>query len=105
MPTKTTVMRWLRADKEFCDQYRVAREVQADSYMDDQVYMADAATMEDWQLRKFQTDTRKWVASRLAPKKYGDKQAVEMSGVDGGAIALTLAGRLDAADKIANGNG
>jgi hypothetical protein len=31
-------------------------------------------------------DARKWLASKLAPKKYGDKVAAELSGPDGGPI-------------------
>ena len=30
--------------------------------------------------RRLQVDTRKWYLSKLAPKKYGDKQQVELSG-------------------------
>lgn len=30
--------------------------------------------------RRLQVDTRKWYLSKLAPKKYGDKQHVEVSG-------------------------
>jgi hypothetical protein len=29
-------------------------------------------------------DARKWLASKLAPKKYGDKVSAEVSGPDGG---------------------
>jgi hypothetical protein len=32
----------------------------------------------------------KWLASKLAPKKYGDKVTVELSGPDGGPIRETL---------------
>lgn len=39
--------------------------------------------------RKLQVDARKWYLSKLAPKKYGDRQAIELSGsVD---IATTIA--------------
>jgi hypothetical protein len=39
--------------------------------------------------RRLQVDARKWYLSKLAPKKYGDRQAVELSGnVD---IATTIA--------------
>jgi hypothetical protein len=31
-------------------------------------------------------DARKWLASKLAPKKYGDKVEAQLSGPDGGPI-------------------
>lgn len=37
-----------------------------------------------WQ--KNRIDTRKWLLSKLAPKKYGDKVATEISGPDGGPV-------------------
>jgi hypothetical protein len=38
------------------------------------------------QRSKLRVDTRKWVASKLKPKKYGDRQTFEHTGKDGGAI-------------------
>jgi len=35
-------------------------------------------------------DARKWLASKLAPKKYGDKVSAELSGPDGGPIQESL---------------
>ena len=37
-----------------------------------------------WQRNRI--DTRKWLLSKLAPKKYGDKVQTELTGADGGAI-------------------
>ena len=39
---------------------------------------------------KIRIDARKWLASKLAPKIYGDRQAVELAGTDGGPIGLTI---------------
>jgi hypothetical protein len=39
-------------------------------------------------------DARKWLASKLAPKKAGDKIAAEVSGPDGGPIQEHLTGSL-----------
>jgi len=33
-------------------------------------------------------DARKWLAGKMAPKKYGDKQTHEHAGPDGGPITL-----------------
>ena len=39
-----------------------------------------ALNTEHVQRSRLRVDTRKWIASKLKPKKYGDKQAVEHSG-------------------------
>ena len=41
MPTKTSVFRWLNADKAFSDHYARAREAQADTMADDILDIAD----------------------------------------------------------------
>jgi hypothetical protein len=35
-------------------------------------------------------DTRKWLLSKIFPKKYGDKVSAEVSGPDGGPIREAL---------------
>ena len=39
-----------------------------------------------------QIDARKWVLARMNPKKYGDKFTQELTGADGGPVALVLNG-------------
>ena len=34
-------------------------------------------------------DTKKWLASKMFPKMFGDKQSVEVTGKDGGSISIT----------------
>lgn len=95
MPGKATVFRWLAARKEFQDQYAHAREAQADTLADELTDIADDGS-NDWMERKgeegqslgwkengeaiqrsrLRVDTRKWIASKLKPKKYGDKLAL-----------------------------
>ena len=107
MPDKATIFRWLSAEqhKDFCKQYIRAREVQADSLVDDILSIADDAR-NDWMKRNGENATgyqengevmrrsalrinaRKWLAGKMAPKKYGDKQQVEHSGPDGGPVTL-----------------
>lgn len=101
MPSKTTVMRWLAANAAFRDQYACAREQQADAYADEIVQISDEADVsikhdgEDVRLaldstavarNRLRVDARKWVASKLAPKKYGDRIAQEITGGDGGPV-------------------
>src|SRR5271156_2609001 len=105
MPDKATV--WLSAEgnKDFRNQYSRAREAQADSLVDDILLIADDAR-NDWMKRNgenaagyqengevlrrsaLRIDARKWLAGKMAPKKYGDKQQVEHSGPDGGPVTF-----------------
>lgn len=83
-PGSTAVYKWLTEHDEFADKYARARDQQADKYFDDIVSIADncLATPEEIQKARLRVDARKWTASKLAPKKYGDK--LEHSGkVDG----------------------
>lgn len=78
LPSERTVHRWLSADDErlaaFRQQYAHAREVQADTFADKIVDEAFQAT--DAQIGRLRMDALKWKASKLAPKKYGDKLAL-----------------------------
>ena len=71
MPNRSSVHKWLAENKDFSDQYARAKDNQADTLADELIYIADNA--EDVQKARLQVDTRKWVASKLKPKKYGDK--------------------------------
>lgn len=115
MPSKSMVMRWLSQHADFRDQYAHAREAQADALFDEMLDIADDSRNDwiekrgtdgqvaGWQengeaIRRSQLriDTRKWMASKLLPKKYGDKQQLEHSGVDGAPLVpiinLSLSG-------------
>lgn len=75
MPSVWTVLRWVREKPGFAQQYAHARELQAEFYADSIVNIADAA--EDPQLARLQIDARKWIASKLLPKKYGERHVPE----------------------------
>ena len=103
MPDKSTVFRWLENDPKFRDQYARAREQQADHYAEEVVDIADEdpATVFSTEGRgenaadiervdgaavahqRLRVDARKWYASKLAPKKYGDRTLAELTGKDG----------------------
>lgn len=100
MPNVATVLRWLANDeyKEFRDNYTRAREAQADLLADEIIELSDkefksktttkgtggafsSTTISDNPARtRLQIDARKWKASKLAPKKYGDKLDVTSAG-------------------------
>jgi len=71
MPNAETVRKWLHDFPAFLGNYARAREQQADHYADEMVEIADNAT--DPNKARLQIDARKWKASKLLPKKYGDK--------------------------------
>jgi hypothetical protein len=93
MPAQSTVFRWL-ADPDratFREQYARAREAQADALFDEMLDIADDGS-NDWMERKRQdgsteevlnhehiqrsklrVDARKWMASKLNARVYGDK--------------------------------
>lgn len=78
MPSIPTVMKWLAEHEAFANQYARAREMQQDTYADEITFIAD--TEPDPQRARVRIDARKWHASKLAPKKYGDRQQIEHSG-------------------------
>lgn len=126
MPDKSTVLRWLDQNTSFRDQYARAREAQADHLFDEMLEIADDGARDtkvissdgyerevcdhEWISRsKLRVDTRKWQASKLAPKKYGDKLTTELTGADGAplvdetAMAARLAAILETARERKGG--
>lgn len=80
MPSERTVYYWQAKNPSVCSRIARAREAQQDYEADNIIKMADAATAEDWQVVKLRIWARQWRASKLAPKKYGDKLDVNNSG-------------------------
>jgi hypothetical protein len=94
MPSVETVYYWLRDEskQEFLNTYTRAREDQADTLADEIIDIADDATHDtivnketgyecantEWLARsRLRVEARKWVASKLKPKKYSDKLNLE----------------------------
>ena len=72
-PSKATVCRWLAAHAEFRDQYRVAREMQADALAHECIEIIDACepTRAALAHARLRIKTRQWYASKLWPRVYG----------------------------------
>jgi transposase-like protein len=135
MPDCATVFAWMRKFPEFLKQYARAKEESADAMAEEMLEIADDGR-NDWMERhggtddegnpkantyvlngehvqrsRVRIDTRKWLASKLKPKKYGDR--VDLTNSDGsltGADALAKArARVsewrDPARTSLNGNG
>lgn len=75
MPAMSTVTLWLTKHEEFSAQYARAREVQAEVLAEDILMLADSAIEDGAAVAKarLQVDARKWYASKVAPKRYGDR--------------------------------
>ena len=97
MPAMSTVFKWLNEQPVFSEQYARAREAQADALFDETLDIADDAT-NDWMERhredgsvdevvnhehiqrsKLRIETRRWMAGKLRPKKYGEKIELEQN--------------------------
>lgn len=92
MPAISTVMLWLQQHPEFLEQYRHAREAQAETLADEIRDISDEAHDRDSAAAaKVRVDARKWIASRLLPKVYGDRMQVQHDVTDGLAERLAAA--------------
>ena len=104
MPPESTVRGWVLDDVEgFAAQYARARDMQADKMVDDILEIADDGRNDTYldadgnertdqeviARSKLRVEARKWIASKFAPKKYGDKQAVELTGANGGPVEVS----------------
>lgn len=104
MPSKSMVMRWLADERyiEFRDQYACAREDLADKLADEILQIADDGSNDTFLYAngnvkvnhdviaraRLQIDARKWLAAKLAPKKYGDGGQRENSGINHGSMQV-----------------
>ena len=108
-PCETTVYKWLSQFPDFAEKYARARELQAEHYAAEIIALADTpmearkvvirpdgseeVTIGDAVERtRLQIDARKWYASKLAPKKYGDRTMSEHTGPNGGPIQHEIQG-------------
>lgn len=111
LPNKSTVFKWLAIIPAFADQYAHAREAQADTMADDILQIADDGLNDKYMdddgvervdhdvvaRSRLRVDARKWLAAKMAPKKYGERIQQEvrvtqvadiLAAVDGTALAV-----------------
>lgn len=86
MPSERTVRFWLaREEGNFLPLYVRAREQQTERYVDEMISIADSVAGERESspavhAARLAIDTRKWAASKLLPRKYGDRLGVDSTG-------------------------
>lgn len=101
MPSAATVYRALAKPGSFCEQYAIAKEAQLTRWEEELIEIADDGS-NDWLEReaddgrvtvvantdhlnrsRLRVDTRKWIMSKRAPKRYGERVVNEHTGKDG----------------------
>jgi hypothetical protein len=87
MPGLETVFNWLRTKPDFSDQYAQAKQESADALVEEMLDIADDGSndyiedgegnlkfnSENVQRSRLRVDTRKWIAAKLKPKKFGER--------------------------------
>lgn len=88
MPSTKTFYDWLEKDEQKVKHYARATEIRADKIFEEIIEIADHSEEDHTpftgtnviQRDRLKIDARKWIASKLNPKKYGDKIQNEHSG-------------------------
>lgn len=97
MPCFTTFYKWIEDNKENLERYARACEVRSDIIFDEMIQISDTPvegvmieTDDSGRTkekkgdmlghRRLQIDTRKWILSKMNPKKYGEKLDIGHSG-------------------------
>ncbi len=90
-PCFKTVYSWINQNKNgFLQQYTLAKEQQADYLCDSILTIVDKAETfidengnerNDVAMLRLKVDSLKWQAGKLRPRKWGDKQSLEISQV------------------------
>lgn len=96
MPARKSFYEWVAEDETVLRRYEFAMLMRADTYAEETIEIADDSTFDtriDDEGReitnhevinrsRLRVDARKWYASKLAPKKYGDRVVNEHQGGD-----------------------
>lgn len=86
MPSLVTVWKWLNNSEELTKQYARAREEQAETFVDEIQEISDAkiplgpdGKIDNGAVNqaRLRVDSRKWIASKLKPKKFGDYTKIQ----------------------------
>lgn len=122
MPDMSWVWRAMAADPAFRTGYARAREIRAELLVEELVTIADDGSNDTYvdengnrrtdhdviARSRLRVDTRKWLASKLLPKTYGDKVTTEVTGEGGGpvqvAVAVELPALKKALERVRSGN-
>lgn len=76
MPNRETIDAWMLKHEGFASQYARACEARTEAQAEEIVEISDRDDLPADQ-KRVMIDARKWVASKLLPKKYGDSVTVK----------------------------
>jgi len=113
MPSLVAVWKWLNNSEELVKQYTRAREEQAETLVDEMIDIADykrddtyldengneIINQEVIARSRLRVEARKWVASKLKPKKFGDYTKIQAEVKDTSASSSWLGEVLSEIDK------
>ena len=107
LPSAASIRRWIATNQNgFCDNYARVKQEMAEKFAEEILEIADDGR-NDWMTiqrggeevevenkevlnrSRLRVETRKWLLSKLIPKKYGDRTALEHSGADGGPLTVS----------------
>lgn len=77
LPVPSTIRLWRLNNPEFSAKYARAKLIQADILAEDCLDIAAISTPESYGPDRLRIDVRKWLASKLLPKQYGDRVLLE----------------------------
>ena len=113
MPNITTVWHWLNNNETLDKQYTRAREEQAETFVDEILEIADdnkddtyldennklIINQEVIARSRLRVDSRKWIASKLKPKRFGDYTKIQAEVKDTSATSSWLGDVLSEIDN------
>ena len=88
MPCTTAVFRWIAGGKYdgFRQPYEASMQIRLETLGDGLIELADAPIERNAagaidsaavQMRRLQIETRRWILSKLLPRKYGDRMGLD----------------------------
>jgi hypothetical protein len=105
-PADETIRKWRYRHPEFNGNYMRAKEFQLEQMAEVILDICDETPVCEMpdpdggvslrvdgagvQRNRLRVDTRKWIMSKLAPKRFGEKSEVALSGNDGGPLELVV---------------
>ena len=87
-PSAPALYRHIVDSPSFREQYARAKEAQMEAMAEEIIDIADRADSEGHNVARLQVDTRKWLMSKLAARRYGDK--VQVGGDPGNPIQAEI---------------
>lgn len=121
MPSLQTIFNWFQSQPTFLEQYARAKEAQMDAFAEEIVDISDDGR-NDWmelhekdnagwkangehiQRSRLRVDSRKWLMSKLKPKKYGERLDMNLGGQQGNPVEVDVKlSPAEAYHKLLNG--